>query len=63
MTRTFSLQVINRAVPVRLELINELLGMDYATFNILRSFCHIYHLSPFIHKPFKFIPHYKRYAL
>ena len=31
-------QLINRAVSVRLELINELLGMDYATFNILRLF-------------------------
>ena len=34
----FHPQLINRAVSVRLELINELLGMDYATFNILRLF-------------------------
>ena len=42
-------QLINRAVSVRLELINELPGMDYATFNILRLFTRLHFVIHFDH--------------
>ena len=49
MINPFYPQLINRAVSVRLELINELLGMDYATFNILRLFTSLHFVIHFDH--------------